>query len=172
MPTPQKEQIVKEMTDKFGRANGIYLLDFTGLDVNITNELRRNFREANIEYKVVKNTLAKLSFQNAGIEGLNEYLTGVNGYVISYDDPTLPAKILDKNKEVKERVKFKAVLFEGKVFGPEMVEKLSKLPSKEELLGQLVGMLQSPLVKLANTLNTAMINLINVLNALENKKKE
>jgi len=172
MPTPQKEQIVKEMTDKFGRANGIYLLDFTGLDVNITNELRRNFREANIEYKVVKNTLAKLSFQNAGIEGLNEYLTGVNGYVISYDDPTLPAKILDKNKEVKERVKFKAVLFEGKVFGPEMVEKLSKLPSKEELLGQLIGMLQSPLVKLANTLNTAMINLINVLNALENKKKE
>ena len=90
MATPQKEKIIEEMTDKFGRASSIFLVDFTGMDVNSTTELRRNFRESNIEYRVLKNTLAKISFQHAGIKGMEEYLKGVNAYAISYDDPALP----------------------------------------------------------------------------------
>ncbi|HFE64995.1 MAG TPA: 50S ribosomal protein L10, partial [Caldithrix sp.] len=111
MPTPQKEQIVQEMTDKFGKATGVYLVDFTGLDVNSATELRRKFREANVEYRVVKNTLAKRSLHNAGIDGLDEFLKGVNAYAISYDDPTIPVKVLDKQKEVKDKLKLKAAIF-------------------------------------------------------------
>ncbi len=171
MPTPQKEQVVQEMSEKFGRAVSIYLVDFTGMDVNTTNELRKSFRESNVEYRVLKNTLAKLSFHNAGVEGMDEFLKGVNAYAISYDDPTLPAKILEKNKEFKERLKLKAALFEGKVVGPEAVETLAKLPTRDELLSQLVGMLQSPMTKLAGTLNGAMAKLVNVLKSLEENKK-
>jgi len=171
MPTPQKEQVVQEMSEKFGRAVSIYLVDFTGMDVNTTNELRKSFRESDVEYRVLKNTLAKLSFHNAGVEGMDEFLKGVNAYAISYDDPTLPAKILEKNKEFKDKLKLKAALFEGKIVGPEAVDALAKLPTRDELLSQLVGMLQSPMTKLAGTLNGAMVKLVNVLKSLEENKK-
>lgn len=171
MPTPQKEQIVQEMTDKFAKATGVYLVDFTGLDVNSATDLRRKLREAKVEYRVVKNTLAKRSLHNAGIEGLDEYLTGVNAYAISYDDPTVPVKVLDKQKEVKEKLKLKAAIFEGKILGAEEVEKIAKLPSREELLSQLMGMLKSPMTKLAGTLNAVPSKLAQVLKALEETKK-
>ena len=171
MPTPQKEKIVEEMTDKFGRASSIFLVDFTGMDVNATTELRRNFRESNIEYRVLKNTLAKISFQHAGIEGMEEYLKGVNAYAISYDDPTLPVKIVDKNKEFREKLKLKAALFEGKVVGSDQVVTIAKLSSRAELLGQFVSMINSPMTKLAGTLNATISKLVNVLKSIEEKKK-
>ncbi len=171
MPTTRKEKIVEEMTDKFGRASSIFLVDFTGMDVNSTNELRRNFRESNVEYRVLKNTMARLSFQKAGIDGMDNFLKGVNAYAISYDDPTVPAKILEKNKEFKEKLILKAALFEGKIVGAEQVQIISKLPSKMELLSQLVSMFNSPMSKLVGTLNAGMSNLIYALKSLEEKKK-
>lgn len=171
MATPQKEKLVQEMSTKFGRATGIYLVDFTGMDVNTTNELRRNFRHSQIEYRVLKNTLAKISFKQAGIEGMEPYLTGVNGYAISYDDPTLPIKLLEKNKDFKDKLKLKAALFEGKIVAPQQIENLAKLPSKPELIARIVGLLNSPMSKLVNTLNSAMYSLVNVLKAIEEKKR-
>lgn len=171
MPNPEKEQIVQEMADKFGKAASIYLVDFTGMDVNTTTEMRRNFREVQVEYRVLKNTLAKLSFKNAGLEGMTEFLTGVNAYAISYDDPTLPAKVLNRHKEYKEKLILKAALFEGKIIGANRVEELAKLPSRQELIGKLANMLNSPMTKLASTLNGAIASFVNVLKALEDKKK-
>jgi large subunit ribosomal protein L10 len=171
MSTPQKEKVVQEMSDKFGRASAIYLVDFTGMDVNTTNKLRRNFRESDVEYRILKNTLAKISFEKAGIDGMAPFLTGVNAYAISYDDPTLPAKVLEKQKEFKEKLKLKAALFEGQIIDSSRVETLSKIPSRGELLGQLVGMLNSPMSKLLYALNGVMYNFVNVLKALEEKKK-
>lgn len=171
MPTTRKEKIVEEMTEKFGRASSIFLVDFTGMDVNLTNELRRDFRESNVEYRVLKNTMAKLSFQKAGIDGMDNFLKGVNAYAISYDDPTTPAKILEKNKEFKEKLILKAALFEGKIVGAEQVQTISKLPSKMELLSQLVSMLNSPMSRLCGTLNASLANLICALKSLQEKKK-
>ena len=171
MPTPQKEKLVQEMSEKFGKATGIYLADFTGMDVNTTTELRRKFREAKVEYRVVKNTLAKLSFHQAGIEGMDEFLKGVNSYAISYDDPTLPMKVLDKDKELKSMLRIKAAYFEGKIVGPDQVEQLAKLPSRQELIGQFASMLQAPMTKLVSTLNGALVQLVGVLKALEEQKK-
>ncbi len=171
MATPQKEKIVQEMTDKFSRASSIFLVDFTGMDVNSTTELRRNFRESNIEYRILKNTLAKISFQHAGIEGMEDYLKGVNAYAISYDDPTLPVKILGKNKEFKEKLKLKAALFEGKVIGSDQVVAIAKLPSRTEMFGQLLSMFNSPMTKLAGTLNASILKLVSVLKSLEEKKR-
>lgn len=171
MATPQKEKVIEEMSDKFARASGIYLVDFTGMDVNTATELRRKFRESDVEYRVLKNTLAKISFEKAGIEGMSQFLTGVNAYAISYDDPTLPVKVLEKQKEFKEKFKLKAALFEGQVIDPSRVESLAKIPSRGEMLGQLVGMLNSPMSKLLYALNGVMYNFVNVLKALEEKKK-
>ncbi|OGB64912.1 MAG: 50S ribosomal protein L10 [Caldithrix sp. RBG_13_44_9] len=171
MATPQKEKIVQEMSTKFGRAAGIYLVDFTGLDVNTTNELRKNFRDSKVEYRVLKNTLAKIAFEQAGIQGMDQFLSGVNGYAISYDDPTLPVKLLEKSKDFKEKLKLKAALFEGKIVPANQVESLAKLPSKKELIGQVAGMLNSPMSKLVNSLNGIMYKFVNVLKAVEEKKR-
>ena len=172
MPTPQKEAIVQEMTEKFSEARSIFLADFTGVDVNTITELRKKFREANVEYRVVKNTLAKRSFEKAGLADINEYLTGVNSYAISYDDPTLPIKVVEKlKKDLDGKFRIKAALFEGKLVREDQIDAIATLPTKPEMLGQLVGMLQSPLTKFAATLNASMTKLVGVLKALEDAKK-
>ena len=172
MPTPQKEAIVQEMSKKFADASSIFLADFTGVDVNTINEIRQGFFDAKVEYRVVKNTLAKRSFEKAGIEGMTEFLSGVNAYAISYDDPTQPMKVVEKfQKDLDGKFQIKGAYFEGQIVPREKVEALAKLPSKNELLGQFVTMIQSPMQKLVSTLNAPMQNVAGVLKSLEEAKK-
>lgn len=173
MPTPQKEAVVQEMAEKFSNATGIFLADFTGVNVNQINELRKGFYESKVEYRVVKNTLAKLSFDNAGIEGMDEFLKGVNSYMISYDDPALPIKVVEKfKKELEGKFAIKAAYFEGRIVKAEQIEAISKLPGKQELQAKLVGLLQSPMTKLVGVLQSPMRNLIGVMKALESKENQ
>lgn len=173
MPTPQKEVIIQEMAEKFGRATSFIMTDFTGVDVNMINQIRQKFFEAEVEYRVVKNKLAKRSLDQSGIEGLNDYLKGVNAYAISYDDPTLPMKVLEKfKKELNGKMPVKAAFFEGTIVESDRVDALSKLPSKTELIGQFASMLISPMSKLAYALNASMQDVAGVLKALQDKKEE
>lgn len=172
MPTPQKEAVVQEMTEKFSSASSIFVTDFTGVDVNSVSELRRSFREANVEYRVVKNTLARMSLDKAGISGMQEKLVGVNSYAISYEDPTAPIKVLEKfKKDTKIEIPIKLAYFEGDIVDSDNVAALAKLPSKDELLGQFVGMIQSPLTKFAGALNNSMQKVAGVLKSLEESKQ-
>ncbi len=173
MPTPQKEAIVQEMADKFGRATSFIMTDFTGVDVNMINQIRQKFFESEVEYRVVKNKLAKLSLDQSGIEGLNDYLKGVNAYAISYDDPTLPIKVLENfKKELNGKMPIKAAYFEGTVVESDRMDALAKLPSKPELIGQFASMLNSPMSKLVYALNATMQNVAGVLKALQDKKEK
>ena len=170
MPTAQKIDIVEKYTDKFKEAKCVYIADYSGIDVATVTEIRKKFRDQNIEYKVLKNRLAKLSLNNAGISELNDYLKGVNTFVIGYGDPVAPAKIFEDFNKKKEILPLKAVLFEGKVFQAEQAKEIAKLPTREVLLGQLLGMLQSPMSKLAATLQAPMQKMAGVLNALKETK--
>ncbi len=170
MPTQEKIQLVEEYAEKFKKAKSVYLTDFTGLNVQMTDELRRKFREAHVEYKVLKNRLAKRSLNEAGVEDLDPYLKGVTSFVIGYDDPVVPAQIIKEFNKKKELLKLKAALFEGRVFGEDQVAKLADLPSREVLLSQFVGMLQSPMTKLAATLQASMQKLVRTLDALKEAK--
>jgi large subunit ribosomal protein L10 len=170
MPTPQKIDIVEKYTEKFKEAKSVYIADYSGIDVATVTDVRKKFRDQNVEYKVLKNRLAKISLNNAGITELDEHLKGVNTFVIGYDDPVAPAKIFEDFNKKQEVLKLKAVLFEGKVFEAEQAKEIAKLPSREALLGQFVGMLQSPMTKLAATLSSSMQKMVGVLNALKDKK--
>ena len=171
MPTAQKIAVVKEYTDKFKEAKCVYVAEYSGMDVATVTDIRKKFRDQNIEYKVLKNRLAKLSLNNAGISDLNEHLVGVNTYLIGYDDPVLPAKILSDFNKKKEILKLKAVLFEGKVFDAEEAKAIADLPSREAMLSQFVGMLQSPMTKFAATLNAPMQKMVGLLNSLKDNKE-
>lgn len=170
MATQQKLDIVEQYSKKFKDAKGVYLADFTGIDVETVTEVRKAFRESNIEYKVLKNRLAKIALNNAGVSGLDEYLKGVNAFIIDYNDPIAPARMLKEFNKKKEILRVKAVFVEGSVLSAEDAKKLANLPSREALLAQFVGMLQSPMTKLAATLQASMQKLVRTLDAVKDSK--
>lgn len=171
MPTAEKNAVIEKYTEKFKRAKCVYVAEYEGINVASVTEVRKKFREQNVEYKVLKNRLARIALNNAGISELDEYLTGANTYIIGYDDPVIPAKILEEFNKKVEILKLKSVLFEGKVFGAEDAKNIAKLPSREVLLGQLLGMLNSPMTKLAGTLQASMQKMVGVLISLKDKKE-
>jgi len=172
MATQQKIDIVEQYTQKFKDAKSIFLADFTGLNVEDTNNLRREFRNAGVEYRIIKNTLAKLSFKNAGIEEMDGFLTGCTAFAIGNDDPVSPVKVIKeyKKKNKNANLQIKGCLFEGKVFGAEQSDALAELPTREVLLGQLVGMLQSPMSKLLSVLQATGQKLVGTLESLKEQK--
>jgi large subunit ribosomal protein L10 len=170
MPTPEKEQIINEYTEKFSRASSVLLADFSGIDVDSDTKLRRLFRENNVEYKVLKNTLAKIALNNNKINVLDDHLKGVNGFAICYDDPTAAAKVIEKF-EHKDKLTLRACLLEGSLIGPDKVGNLAKLPSRNDLLSTLLATLKAPMGNLAALLGANMQNVVGVLNALKDKKE-
>lgn len=170
MATQEKIDIVQAYTDKFKTAKSVYLTDFSGIDVPTITEIRKKFREENIEYKVLKNRLAKRSLNAAEISDLDEHLIGVNAFAISYDDPVAPAKIIKEYNKKKELLKLKVVYLEGQVFTADKAAALADLPTREELLAKFVGLLQAPLSKLLGTLQAPMQKLAGTLDAVKNGK--
>jgi len=170
MPSQKNQDEVTQLMEKLEKANAVYFTDFLGLDVPSITELRTEFFKASIEFKVAKNTLLKLAAKNINLEGLDDFLVGSTAIAISYDEPTLPAKILKKFTEDHDKPEVKAILFDGEVLKGSEYLKFASLPTEDELLTRLVMMLNSPITILAQTLNASMINLVNDLNNLKNTK--
>jgi large subunit ribosomal protein L10 len=174
MPTQKKIETVEEYTQKFKSAKSIFMADFGGINVEEANKLRRSFRDAKVEYKIIKNTLAKRSFDGAGIDGVDTLLTGMTGFALSVDDPVAPIRIIkDFNKSLpkdKTGLVIKGCLFEGRIFGPDKAEALANLPTREVLIAQLLGMLQAPMGKLLGALQGTGRKLAGTLEAVKNQK--
>jgi len=170
MPSQKNQDEVMQLTEKLDKATAVYFTDFLGLDVSSITELRSEFFKASIEFKVAKNTLLRLAAKNINLEGLDDFLVGSTAIAISYDEPTLPAKILKKFTEDHDKPEVKAILFDGEVLKGSEYLKFASLPTEDELLTKLVMMLNSPITILAQTLNASMINLVNDLNNLKNTK--
>ena len=172
MPSQKNQDEVTQLMEKLEKANAVYSTDFLGLDVPSITELRTEFFKASIEFKVAKNTLLKLAAKNINLEGLDDFLVGSTAIAISYDEPTLPAKILKKFTEDHDKPEVKAILFDGEVLKGSEYLKFASLPTKDELLTNIVMMLNSPITVLDRTLNAPMTNLVNGLNNLKNTKSQ
>lgn len=174
MATQQKIELVDLYTQKFKDAKSIFLTDFKGMSVEQANDLRRAFRDAGVEYRIIKNTLARLSFKNAGIEELNDYLVGCTSFAFGEKDPVAPVKVIKeytkKNKDVK--ISIKGCIFEGKVFGAEQSDALAELPTREALFSQLLSVLQAPMSNLLGVLQASGQKLVGVLESVKNTKTE
>lgn len=170
MARPEKEAIVAEVKDRFTRAKAVILSDYRGLNVAEITELRKRLREAGMEYKVVKNTLATLAARQAAIEGLEKYLVGPIAMAFSYEDPVAPAKVLANFAREFRKLELKAGILEGKVIGEAEVKALAELPSREQLLAMVLGALQAPLRGLATVLAGPLRNLAYGLEALRKQR--
>ncbi|RKY83725.1 50S ribosomal protein L10, partial [candidate division KSB1 bacterium] len=164
MAHPKKVAVVEELNKKLSEAKGIYLTDFVGLDVELMNLLRKQFRAQSIEYKVVKNTLLKRALKDLPFRDVERFLKGPNALAISYDDPIKPAKILTNFKKKYEKPEIKASVIEGHIFDLEETKAIAELPSKEELIAKLIMILQSPIYRLVFTLQGVLRNFLYVLN--------
>lgn len=167
-----KEKVVEELNKLFSEAKGIYLTDFTGINVETVNELRRQFRKENINYRIVKNTLTRLSIQGLPLDDLQPYLTGPTGLVMSFEDALLPGKVIESFQKKTALLPIKAAVIDGTVYDRASTEKIIKLPSRDELVAKLLGTLNSPLTGIVIVLSSILSNLVGVLDAIRDKKEK
>lgn len=139
-----KQAVVQEIADKFKSAASVVVVDYRGLTVSQVTELRKQLREAGVEFKVYKNTLVRRATAEVEQEELNEFLTGPNAIAFSNEDVIAPAKIINDFAKVNEQLEIKAGLIEGTFASAEDVKALAELPSREGLLSMLLSVLQAP----------------------------
>jgi large subunit ribosomal protein L10 len=166
----EKIRVVSELQGKFGKAKGIIFTDYRGLNVEEITGLRNDLRESSLEYRVIKNTLARRAAEGTPVDSARDIFSGPTGIAVGYDDPVLLAKkVLDfSNKNNKLEVK--GGIIEGGICTPEQIKTISELPSREIQLSMLVGAMQSPMSKLASALNATLSRFIYALEALKDTK--
>ena len=146
----EKQAIVAQLTDTLKSAASGVLVDYKGITVAEDTALRHELRENGVEYSVVKNTLVRFAIDKVGMQELDGVLNGTTSLAVSKDDPIAPMRIINKYaKQLGDRFNIKAGFMDGKVIPLEDVAALAELPSKEVLLGQVLGMMLSPITSLA-----------------------
>ena len=144
-----KKQIVADLTDKLQNAVSGVIVNYSGITVENDTKMRAELRRAGVEYAVIKNTMTKRACENVGYGELASALEGMTAIAISKDDAVAPAKILKEYADKIDSFELKAGFVEGKVLDQAGVLELANIPSKEILIGKLLGSIQSPLYGLA-----------------------
>jgi large subunit ribosomal protein L10 len=149
MPRPEKVQAVKDIQERLEGAEAVFLTEYRGLSVQAVQDLRKALRDSGAEYKVVKMTLTKLAAGEAGIEGMDDYLTGPTALAFAQSDPVATAKALKEFSKTHDVFVLKAGFFSGNILSPEEVSKLAEIEPREVLLARIAGAAKAPLFKAA-----------------------
>ena len=148
-----KKPVGAEISENIKDAQAVVLVNYCGITVEADTELRKELREAGVTYKEYKNTMMNFAFQGTDYEPLAKHLEGPNAVAISKDDATAPARIISKYAKKAPTLKMIAGVVEGNYYDEKGVAALATVPSREELLGKLLGSIQSPITNLARVLN-------------------
>ena len=162
---PRKREMVAEFAEKLQRATSLVFTDYRGRSVKELEAVRASLRGGQVDYLIVKNTLARRAANESGRGELAESFTGPIGVAIGYDDPSVPAKLVNDYFKATKTLEITGGWAEGQVLNAAAVKQLADLPSREALLAQLAGTLQSPLTQLAGSLNSIMSNFAATLDA-------
>lgn len=145
-----KKAKVEQLTEVLKNSVSFVLVDYKGITVEEDTNLRRDMRAENVKYSVEKNSLLRFALKNAGIEGFDDVLEGTTAIAVSDSDQTAPARVLGKYaSQFDGKFNLKAGMVDGEIYDAKGVEALSRIPSKDVLLSQLVGSLQGPIQGLA-----------------------
>ncbi len=168
----QKQKIVAEIKEKFEKASSVVVVDYRGINVEQVTELRKQYRAADVEYAVLKNTMVKRAVDELGIEGLSEHLEGPNAFAFSYGDPVASAKVLCDfiNKTKCEHLEIKAGYVDGSALDVAGVKALAELPPKEVLVAKLMGSLNAPMTNFVGVLSATLRSLVYAIDAIRKQK--
>ncbi|HET9596549.1 MAG TPA: 50S ribosomal protein L10 [Anaeromyxobacteraceae bacterium] len=169
MNRTEKEEVISKLHEKMAKAKAAILAEPRGLNVATVTELRKKFREAQIDYKIVKNTLAQRAAKGTPVEPLVDQFVGPTALVMSYSDVVAPAKILADFAKDRENFKIRSGVVEGKVVDAKGVQALAKMPGLKELRGKIAGLIAQPATKLARIVGTPGQKLAQVLKAREDQ---
>ena len=148
-----KKPVVEEISAQIADAESVILVNYSGLTVEQDTQLRKELREAGVHYKVYKNTMMNFAFQGTPCEELCKDLEGTNALAVSKTDATAPARIIAKFAKTAPKLEMVSGVVEGNYYDKNGVDALAAIPSREELLGKLLGSIQSPITNLARVLN-------------------
>ncbi|OLZ10963.1 50S ribosomal protein L10 [Sulfobacillus thermosulfidooxidans] len=172
MPTPQKAQIIEETREELEGSSSAVLANYRGLTVQQLNQLRENLRKGGVTLRVIKNTLIKRAADEVGIEGLEPYLEGPTAVAFSHDDPVAAAKLMTQAAREFRKIEIKAGILGKRAIAAQEVRNLAELPSREVLLGKLVGTLNAPIQQLVWVLNAPLTNLARALDQIRQQKEQ
>lgn len=171
MKRSEKEAIIAEVAEKASRAVAIYFADFSKITVAEETELRREFRKNGVEYTVVKNTLIRKALEQLqGYDHVFDKLVGPTGVAFSYDDPSVPAKVIKKFSEKAGKLSLKAAVIEKQVYDGSKLDQLASMPSRKDIIASILGSVQAPASGIVNAVNAVLRDLVLVLDAIEKKK--
>lgn len=158
-----KKQVVSDIVKKFQDAQSVIVVSFSGLSVEAVTALRAQFRQNNVEYCVLKNTLVRRALHELNIEGLDDVLNGPSAFAFGMSDPVSPAKIVNDfiTKNKTEALQIKAGLMGTEILSDAQIKELATVPSREVLLARLLGSLQS-----------SIAGFVRVLDAIAKKNSE
>jgi len=170
----QKQQEIDFWANEFRQSINVFLLSFEGLSVSKDWELRGKIRAADggMKYHVVKNRLAQKAAQGTPVEPLSDQFKGMTAIALSPDDPATLAKLLTEFARENPAFRFKGAVVEGRVVGFEQIETIATLPTKPQLMAQIMGMINLHAQHLVNAVNGVMRNLVVVLGQIRDQKSE
>ena len=167
----EKQAMVSDIKEKISTSSSVVVTDYRGLNVEEVTELRGKLRQEGIEYKVLKNNLVKRACLESGIEGFQEVLKGPTAVAFS-PDVVAPSRVLFEFLKKHKNLQVKGGLLEGKIISVAELEALANLPSKEVLLGQVVGVFVAPLQKAVSLFAAPMRGFVGAVNALKEKQEK
>ena len=171
MKRTEKELKVKEIHEEFTEAKSAVLLDYKGLNVAEITDLRRKLREVSVDLKVIKNTLTKLASENTAYDAIKPFLIGPTAAAISKNDPVGGLKILDEFIKANPKLEYKAAVIEGTLVDKTQISKYADLPSRDVLVGMLLGTMQAPVAGFVRVMAGNLTGLLNVMNGIKESKE-
>ena len=149
----EKQVIIDEIKAKLENAEAAVVIDYMGITVEEANSMRKQLREADVDYTVYKNTLVKRAIEGTKYEGLADALAGPSALAISSTDATAPARVLNKVMKEYKKMEFKAGVIEGELLDAEGIKAVAEIPSRDELIAKFMGSIQSPIANFARVIN-------------------
>ena len=171
MQLEEKKAIVVEVNGAASTALSAVVADYRGMTVSQMTRLRVRARDANVYIKVVRNTLARRAVEGTEFECLREALAGPSLLVLSRDDPGAGARLLKDFGKETDKLQVRAIALGGRLMGPEQLEAVASLPTRNQALAMLLGVMKAPVAKLARTLNEIPAKLVRTLAAVRDKKE-
>ncbi len=169
MNKEEKRETIEELREKFTRAKTAVVTGYTGINVEQITELRSKLRKAQVEYRVVKNTLARKAAEGTGLEPLKDYFVGPVGIALGYDDVVAPAKVLSEFSKTQAKLLVKIGVLDGKLLQQADIKALASLPSLNALRGKIIGLLQAPASRMVGVLQAPAGQIARVMKAKADK---
>lgn len=170
MPAQSKIQMLEKVNKSLADSKGVFVIDYRGLSVKETQELRRQLREAKAEMKVYKNNIVRIALKQSGMPSIDEFNEGTCAYVFYEDDPVQAAKAIKETSKKLNKIEFRGGISDGKVVSAEDVQAIADLPSHDELIAKLLGTLSNPLNGVVRVINGPAQGLVTALKAVADQK--